>query len=472
MNSKGIKSLILLSILSACTLHPKYQRENTPKLANWKVSFEETVDAKDSGKFWELFKDDALNTLVEKALKNNQDLQVAIENVNVFLAKLGVSQSKLYPEIQGNLGGVREKIPSTLTPFQGSPSVIGNAFDLVFNVSYLADFWGEVRSGAEASYHQYLASIQARKSVVLTIVSSTINSYFLLRQYDQQLIIAEETVGTRQRSYELALIRYQLGLTSKLQVEQALAELEFAKLEVERLHILIGEKEDLLSVLIGEPTTNIPRGLAMEDFQLPEEVLTEIPSSILEQRPDVKQAEEKLIAANAEIGVAKAKFFPQFNFSGSYGYESPILSNLLQNNSSIWGYGLNIIQEIFTGGRLTSNLKLTEAEKRKALYSYHSTILNAFKEVNDALIRLKYNKEIVCTQAKRVAALQKYLQISNLQYNEGQIDYLTFLDAERALFQAQLDQVESIAQSFISFVDIYKTMGGNWVKKADEEAVK
>ncbi len=464
--------ILILSITSSCTLSPRYKRENTPSLNSWKESFPETIDAEKSSNFWKIFNDDALNQLVVKALQNNQDIKIAIETVNTFIAKLGVTRSRLFPQIQGNGIAMKEKVSPVLDPIPTGGTMIGNIFDAVFNVSYLADIWGEIRSATQSAYHQFEASIEARKSVVLTVVSSTVTNYFLLRQYDAQLIIARETLESRVRSYELALIRYQLGLTSKLQVEQSLSEVEDAKIEVENISIGIGEIEDLLSVLIGEPTTSIPRGLSIQDLVMPKEVLNEAPSQILSQRPDIMENEQLLIAANAEIGVAKSKFFPQFNLLGSYGYESGQLSTLFQNSSSIWGYGISIIQEIFTGGRLTSNLKLTEAEKRKRIYVYHQSILNAFREVNDALVRYRYYNEQIGTQKVRVEALSRYLNIASLQYKEGQIDYLNYLDAERKLFQAQLSQVQTIAQSFIAFVDIYKAMGGSWVNIADQSALK
>jgi multidrug efflux system outer membrane protein len=362
---------------------------------------------------------------------------------------------------------MREKIPSVLPKLPKTTNRIGYVYDFLLNTSYLADFWGEVRSARDASFHELQSSIENRKSVVLTLVSSIINSYFLMRQYDAQSLIAAETLQSRQEAYDLAVIRYDLGYTSILQVEQAIAEVESAKIAFEKIQISIGLIEDLISVLIGKPTTEIQRGLNLVSLEMPEDVLTEIPSSILDQRPDLMAQEQLLMAANAQIGVAKSLFFPRFNLAGFLGVEKGRLSSLFQNNSSVWNYSLSILQEIFTGGRLTSNLKLTEAEKRKALHQYQSAILNAFKEVNDALISHKYNLEIVETQKIQVEALKKYLVISNLKYNEGQIDYLTFLDAERQLFQAELEQAAAIAQSFISFVNIYKAMGGNWVQKAD-----
>ncbi|NBO23808.1 MAG: efflux transporter outer membrane subunit, partial [Chlamydiae bacterium] len=352
---------------SSCTLHPKYQRDHTPELSEWKVSLEPNSNVESTISFWTLFNDPVLNQLVEEALNHNQEIKVAIENVNIYMAKLGVARSKLFPDLNASIGGMREKQPSSTF---NTPLYLGNVFDLVFSTSYLIDLWGEVRSRAEGAYHRLMASVEERKGVVLSIVSMTMMTYFLLRQYDRQLEISLMTIEDRNRSYDLACIRFELGLTSLLQVEQAKAELEFANLEAERLQIAIGESEDLISVLIGSPTKQIPRGVAIEQFKMPKEVLETIPSKILDQRPDLKKKEQLLIAANADIGVAKAKFFPQLNFAASYGFLSQTLPTLLQNYSSLWGYGLNILQEIFTGGRLTSDLKMTQAEKRKALYDY------------------------------------------------------------------------------------------------------
>ena len=471
MKSKICLSVLCCSFITSCTFYPKYQRENTPKESSWVVQLPNSEINQLGGNFWEEFQDPVLNLLVQKALVNNQEIQIAIENVKIFLAKYGVVRSKSFPQVQANIDGMRQKSSIATDSSLSANNLISNNFDTIFNASYLLDFWGEVRSANEAAYRQYTSSIQARKQVVLTIAASTMTSYFLLRQYDMQLNISKKTIYDRKKSYDLAKIRYELGLTSKLQVEQALAELEFTILEKERLDILVGQTEDLISVLIGEPSTEIKRGKSVDEIKLPKTIFLAAPSSILDMRPDIKQAEQSLMAANAQIGVAKAKFFPQMNLFGSLGIDSSQLNSLFQYNSGIWSYGINIIQEIFTGGKLTGNLQLTEAEKRKLVHQYSSTILNAFKEVNDALIQYKYQLEIVDTQQKRVDALSKYLNISLLQYNEGQIDYLTYLDAERSLFDAQLQQVESIAKSLQSIVQIYQSIGGNWVESADKIAV-
>ena len=463
--------ILTCSFLAGCSLQPKYKRENTPELTAWKQPLSmETISNTD--RFWEFFEDETLNTLVSKALTHNLDLKVAIENVNVFASRWQVVKSKLFPQIDTKAGGARDKVPNVVPLVAPGTPQIGNSFDLVFNASYLVDFWGEVRSASQASYHRYIASVENRKSIVLSLVSATMETYFLLRQYDRQLQIAKETVETRQESYRLATIRYNLGLTSKVQVEQALAELEFAKLEIDRLNIKISETEDLMAVLIGEPTQGIPRGLSIDCFKMPKAIPKELPSQILDQRPDLMRKEQELMAANADIGVARAKFFPQFNLTGLYGYESSMLPQIFNSTSSIWGYGLSLMQEIFTGGKITGNLKMTQAEQRKALYAYHQTILNAFKDVNDAMTNLRYTEQMVSTQRKRVEALEKYLHLVNLQYNEGLVDYLTYLDAERQVFDAKLSEMETIAKSFISYVNVYKALGGSWVTQADHIATQ
>jgi multidrug efflux system outer membrane protein len=460
--------LPLVAIMAGCTLQPAYQRSPTPMLSAWREEFPLPQDAKIGQQFWNQFNDPILNDYVELALKHNLDLNEAIENVLVFLERYGVVRSKLFPQINLQGTGEKEKVgasPGTVT----SASTIGNSFDLVMNAGYLIDFWGEVRSASKSAYHTYLASVHQRKAVLLSVVSSTLKTYFLLRQYDRQLEIANQTIATRKESYRLALIRFQLGLTSQIQVEQALSLLEFANLEAERLKIAIGVTEDLMAVLIGEPTTPVIRGEAIQCLTLPEAVDQPVPSKILDQRPDLMRSEQELMALNADIGVAKAKFFPQFNFNASYGFDNGVFSQLFQQQSSIWSYGLTLLQEIFTGGRLTSNLKLSQANQRKGLYRYHQAILNAFKETNDAFITHRYNLEIIQTQKIRVEALERYLNLALLQYNEGLIDYLTYLDAERQVFEAKLAEAGSIANSFISYVSIYQAIGGPWVDQADDK---
>lgn len=464
-----MKKLGLLLFLASCTLYPKYARPPIDYPDTWRIASDIELKAANLS-WWKQLKDPTLDALIEEALACNQDLKAAIERVNAFVARLGIASSRLYPQINANGGAGRQRISQTAGSIPPGTSAVTNAFSLVFNATYLLDIWGKIRSESDSAYHSVLSSIEARKAVVLGLVSSVATTYIQLRQFDKQLFIAKETWQTRKESYELALIRYDLGLTSELEVDQAFSEIEAAEVEVERLQISIAEAENLLSLLLGRPSMAIKRGLTLDQMEMPPQIPTYLPSEVVNQRPDVRQAEERLIALNALIGVARARFFPEINLVGGIGSQSNHLNNFLNHSSSVWNYGTTILQEIYTGGRLTSGVALAEADMREALHQYQSSILTAFREVNDALIAHKINLELVDTQRDRVETLKRYLYISNLRYNEGQVDYLNFLDAERQLFRAMLDYAGAQGDSFISMINLYKALGGGWVGEADDFA--
>jgi len=463
------RSILYLLLFSSCTLYPPYHRPAFESSDEWRtvLSSDKSIDIG----WWKQFGDEALNCLIDEALADNQDLKVAIARVDEFQAQLGVIRSKLYPQIDLNGHGDRHKNSSNITSPPASGKQIFNAFNFIFGASYLLDLWGEVRSAAEAAYHDYLASIEARRIVVLALVSSVANTYIQLRQFDQQLVIAKKTVEDRNRYYYLAKVRFDLGLTSEMPVEQALCEIEIAQVDVDNFQIAIAQAENLLSALIGKPSMAIERGNILDALSMPLSVPACLPSEIVSQRPDLRGAEQRLMSAGAQIGVAKAKFFPQISLAGNFGYESIQLNTLVNNRSKIWEYGADVLQDIFTGGRLISNLQLTQAQQREALHAYLSTLLNAFKEVNDALVAHKINLELVETQRKRLEATQSYLHFSDLLYQEGETDYLTFLDAERQFYSSELDYETAKGNSFLSLIQIYQALGGGWVFDADATAM-
>ena len=456
----------IVALMASCTLHPDYERPAVETPEDWRtpLSAENAIDIS----WWKQFGDPILDNLIEQSLLQNQDLKIAIARVDQFQAQLGIARSKYYPQISGGALGERQKIPSSVTALPPGVQPIYNIFGLLGNASYLVDLWGEVRSAVEDAYHQWLASIEARRTVVISVVTSVASTYFQLRQFDQQLLISKQTLQSRNDELYLAQVRFNLGLTSQIEVEQAISEVEDARVEVENFEIEIAETENLLSVFIGKASLSIPRGLALDQTPMIQSVPEYLPSELLNQRPDLRAAENKLIAANARIGVAKAKFFPQLSLSGALGAESIFLNNLFTYPSSLWEYGATLMQEIFTGWRITNDVRYTEAVQREALHQYVGAVLTAFKEVNNALTSHKIYLTQVETQRVRVESLERYLHLSDLRYKEGQIDYLTFLDAERQLFRAQLDYETTKSNSFQSLVQIYQSLGGPWSLAADE----
>ncbi|MDE3055444.1 MAG: efflux transporter outer membrane subunit [Verrucomicrobiota bacterium] len=468
-----MKKITSLLFLAACTLAPRYERPETCCEEAWRTPLTTSEDIKTD--WWKQFGDPVLGELIQQALYNNQDLKTAIARVDQYQAQLMIARSQFYPQVSGEWLTSRQKISTTVTALPPNIKPIFNIFGIVFKASYLVDLWGEVRSGAEAAYHAWLSVIEARRSVVLALVSSVASSYIQLRQLDQQLKISEATKKTRDTSLYLAKIRFELGLTSDIEVEQATAEVQQAELKVEEYTLQIAEVENQLSFLLGIPSTEIPRGRTLDEETMPPTIPAFLPSDLLNNRPDVRAAEERLMSFNANIGVARAQFFPQINLAGGAGTESVYFAGkngLFTKNSEVWNVGTDILQQIFTGFALTGELEEAKAMKKEALHAYLSTTLKAYKEANDALTAHKIYLEEVETQRIRVEALQKYLHLADLRYKEGQTDYLTYLDAERYLFEGLLDYETAKGNSFLSYIQIYQSFGGEWVEAADAKALE
>ncbi len=434
---------------------------------SWRFDPDESCDYANIA-WWEQLEDPVLNELIALALKNNQDLKVATGRVLEFYAQYKIVSSKLYPEVDLNVSYLKEELTNGLNYAPIPPGTrFNNLYTAFFNFSYEIDFWGKLRNASDAAKSQYLSQIDARRNVVLTLISNVASSYVLLRQFDDQLAVSKKTWKTRLDYLELSTLRYEGGLVSEMEVKQAASEADSAQVEVERFEALIPQQEDLISVLIGEPSRAIERGALLTELKMAPCVPTGIPSSILENRPDILQAEQELIAANAEIGVAKAAFFPSISLTSAYGSQSTALKNFFSSSGKMWDYGLAALQPIYTGQRLTYQVKLAEAIKIQAYHSYYQTVLTAFQEVNDALIGHEKAKKIVVVRTSQVADLQDYLELSILRYDNGQNDYLTVLDAERMLFEAQLALCTSEGDVFLTLIGIYKALGKGWEVEED-----
>lgn len=468
---KSLLILLLTVFLQGCTLHPDYTRPCVEVPPNWKESANET-SAYANYDWWQQFGDPILDELILEALANNNDLKVAMCRVCEFIGRLQVVQSKMYPQINALGSGVRQEIPVDVTALPPGVPRIFNQFDLIFSASYEVDLWGKIYSATEAAEASLFAEVEARRTVVLTLVSSVASTYILMRQYDMQLDISNQTYDSRVASYNLAKARYQGGLTSELEVKQAQAEMETAAAQVLQFEILIAQQENLLSVLIGTYPQCLDRGMRLDQLILPVDVPAGLPSELLEQRPDIIQAEFNLISANAIIGVARAQFFPSISLTGNYGWESLTLGHLFTKPAEMWNYGISIAQPLFTGGNLTGQLRIAEAQKCEAYYQYFQTVLIAFKEVEDALIAHRNSKELEIVGTYRVKALRDALNLANLQYNNGQTDYLNVLDVQRNLFASQLDLAVEQSNVYLSLIDLYKALGGGWVIEADNIALQ
>ncbi len=468
-----IKALLVLCTLTALCgcLKPHYIPPCLDLPQEWRLQGDEGSTLGNC-RWWEQFEDPVLNDLITAALQNNQDLKVAIKRVLEFSAQLGITNAALYPEVSLSGSYTRYELPRSLPtgPLPGYGRVFNDYLGLL-NFSWALDFWGKARSASEASYADLLGSVEARRAVVITVVSSVASAYIGLRELDAQLHISKETLQTRRDALMLATHRFEAGETSELEVKQAESEVETAAILVIQFERDIPKQENLLSILVGENPRRIERGRTIEAFQYPLVIPAGLPSDLLQRRPDIIQAEESLIAANARITEAKALFFPQISLTGDYGKQSDTLSLFLSNPAEMWQYGLSFTQLIFNAGKTVSQVKLAKAQREEALYTYFQTILTAFREVEDALITYRKNRELVLENHKQVKVLGEYKDLAQLRYNEGETDYLNVLDAERQLLNAQLELVQAQANSFIAVVQLYSALGGGWVYDADNIAI-
>lgn len=465
-------------LLNSC-FRPNYEAQYVNIPDDWRFSINDG-DTLCNARWWEQFDDPVLNELIMIALRNNQDINVAIMRVCEYYAKLGVVNANMYPFVNGNAAFNRTQT-SLATPLGGlnTDSIPGftklpritNDFLATFSLAWQLDFWGQLASATEAAYAEYLGSIEARRAVVMTVVTAVANGYITLRSLDAQLLVAIETRKSREESLKLAKNRFEFGETSELEIVQAEAELEIAILRQIEFERDIPIQENLLSVVLGENPHAIERGSTIAGFDYPLTIPAGLPSDLLYRRPDIIEAEDRLIAANARVTEARALYFPQINFMGYYGNESDKLHRLFTSPANIWQWGFAALQPIYNSGQIYYQVAEAEAVRNEALFAYRQVILKAFAEVNSSLIAYHKNLELVRENQKQVKILSRYVQLATLRYNEGEVDYLNVLDAERSLFDAQLELVVAQANSFTAIVELYNALGGGWVLDADAIAI-
>lgn len=469
--------LPLLFLLTHC-IRPEYDKQYVNLPESWRLEADEGTTACNF-RWWEQFHDPVLDEMILVALRNNQDLKVAISRVLEFYARYRVVSAELYPFINGNASYLRTKNSiafDPITPVPVGPTIPGlrridNNFQAFFSLNWELDFWGRVSGLSEAAYADLLSQVESRRSVVITVVTSVVNAYIVLRDLDSQLEVSKRTKESRLQSLRLARDRFKQGETSELEIKQAESEVEIAAIRVIEFERDIFKQENLLSILLGENPRSIERGNTIETFQYPLCIPTGLPSELLLRRPDIIGAEANLIALNARVTAARALFFPQVNLTGMYGSQSDHLRRLFTSPAEMWQYGFTAVQSIFNAGQTYYQVEAVKAERDEALFEYRQVILNAFREVNDALISSEKNQELVIEHTYQVQVLKDYLSLANLRYSEGEIDYLNVLDAERSLFDAQLQLVQAQADNFIAIVQLYSALGGGWVVDADSIAL-
>ena len=457
-----ITVVVASGLLAGCMVGPNYHRPaaQTPT-AFRDLSEKSQVSAQAASyadvPWWQVFQDPQLQELIRTALKQNYDLQIATERINQARAQVAVTRSSLFPQLQANsnFAGGRE----------GHFQTKYNFLILTADAAFQLDFFGKLRRATEAARAELLATQDARQTVILTLVSDVASDYFALLELDLQLQITRETVKTQEDSVKLTTLRVEHGVATKLDVLQAQQTLDTANAQIPDLERQIAQEENAISILLGNYPQSVSRGRPLVGQTLPPDVPPGLPSALLERRPDIREAEQVLVAANAEIGVAKAQFFPQISLTGSAGGafgRSSAFSSLMSSQLGIWSYGANVSQPVFTGGALKGNLKSAQSQYQQALLAYRQTIQRAFGDVSDALIGYQQLHEVRVRQEDTVADLQESVRLSNLRYSGGTTTYLEVLDGQRALFAAELTLAQARGNEYQSLVQLYRSLAGGW----------
>ena len=461
---RSVATLTLL--LAGCMMGPDYQR---PAVDAPKAFIYETKDTQNlvDTDWWKQFGDPVLDQLIAEALASNMNVKVAAANVEQSLGILTQTRSGLYPQVGYN--GLAQRARATE---EGSTPELSKLFPnptdtyaAALTATWELDLWGRIRRLSQAARASMLGNDEARRGVILSLVASVASDYIQLRGLDEQLVIANSTLNAYGESVRLFTLQFQYGQVSQMNVAQVQSQYETAAAQIPQIESQIAQLENALSVLLGRNPGSIPRGKSIYDLKLPP-VPSGLPSDLLTRRPDLLQAEDNLIAANAQIGAAKALYFPTISLTGAFGSSSADLSNLFKGPARTWSYAGQVAGPIFTFGSVSGQVAQAEAAQKAALYNYQLSIQNAFSDVENALVASQKLQQQQDAQAKLVAALKDYARLATLQYNGGYTSYTTVLQAEQSLFPAELTLASVRASVFASSVNIYKAMGGGWVDLA------
>ncbi len=456
------------TFLSSCSLGPLYQR---PTVAAPEV-YRGQTEAREASSFadlpwWEVFHDEALKELIDESLRNNYDLRVAAARVEQARALVGVARSELFPQTgyEGDIGRSHSISQLSVVTPSGQTS---NAFRGVFNLAWEIDVWGRIRRSTEAALAELLANEEFRRGVVLSLVSEVAQAYFELRELDLELEIARRTVESFQRTYDLFSRRLQLGVASKLETARAEAALASTSATIPNLERFIVAKENQINVLLGRPPGPIARGAVLTEQVFPPGTPTGLPSQLLERRPDIRQAEQTLIAANARIGVAQANFFPRIGLTSLFGGASTDIENIVKGSGNIWSVAEQMTGPMLQGGRIYSNYQATIAQWEQAKLRYEQAVITALQEVSNALVSQQKLAEVQQEQERAVAALRESVRLATLRYTGGFATYFEVIEAQQQLFPAENALAQVRRDQLIAVIQLYRALGGGWAAYAEQ----
>ena len=455
-------------LLSACAVGPDYQRPKIESPGEWRIDYPKAAEVANT-KWWQQFGDPALDQLVETALVENLDVQAASARVDQFLGVLSTTRSQFFPQF-GYSGDASRNRASQVgpTPINGTnPNY--TLYQGSLNAAWQIDLFGRVRRQSEAAQAQVYASEQGRHGVILSIVTTTATNYIVLRSLDRQLEVARSSARNYADTKELFQLRFAGGVVSEVELAQIESQYQLALATIPSLEQQIAAQENLISVLLGRNPGAIPRGKSIDEL-VPPAIPAGLPSELLERRPDILQAEQNLVAVNANIGVAKSLYFPSISITGLFGALSTAAGDFLTGPARTWSVGASLAGPIFTFGAISGQVQTAEAAQQEATLFYRSTILNAFRETSDALVGSQKKLEEAEAQARRVRALRDYARLARLRFDNGASSYIEVLFAENDLFSAELTAVSTQAERYTQLINVYKAMGGGWVDLSDPMA--
>ncbi|MGI4813162.1 MAG: efflux transporter outer membrane subunit [Janthinobacterium lividum] len=470
--SLALRATLLSAALAGCSLAPHYERPAPPVAANFTggeanvPGSAQTTATADIG--WRDFLGDPqLQRLVELALQNNRDLRVAVINVEAAAAQYRIQRAALLPTLDLGASGTRARTPASLS-VTGRPEV-GGDYSVGPSASWEIDLFGRVKSLSDAALATYFATAEARRAAEISLVSGVAQQYLTLRADDEQLDITRETLKTSGESYRIAKLQFDNGVGSELDLREAETVVEQAQSNLAAQLRARAQAVNYLTLLVGEPLpTNLPPALSLDDQRTLADIPAGLPSELLTRRPDILQAEDQLKAYNADIGAARAAFFPSISLTGDFGTASSMLSGLFKAGSAAWSFGPSISLPIFRGGENIANLKLAEAQKQIAVAQYEKAIQTAFREVSDSLAgRSTYDEQITSLE-EYVHAQQRRLDLSTLRYKSGVDSYLSVLTAQTDLYSAQQILINTRLSRLTNLVGLYQQLGGGWIARTGD----
>ncbi len=451
--------------LAGCTVGPDYERPAVETPPAWRIDYPTAAGMADL-EWWKQFGDPVLDELVETALRNNRDLRVAAARVDQFIGAMTATGSQLYPQIGYGADASRARASTVgQPPLPPGANPYFSLYQVSMGAAWQTDLFGRVRRQTEAAQAQVYSSEQARRGVVLTVVAGVATSYIVLRSLDRQLEIAQATARNFEATQRIFERRFNAGLVGKTELTQIRSQLQQARAAIPAFEQVIAAQENLVSILLGRNPGPIPRGKTIDQLAVPP-LPDDLPVAVLQRRPDILQAEQNLVAANADIGAARALYYPNLSLNAALASTSTIASGLLSGPAAAGVVGASIAGPIFTFGAIEGQVFSAEAGKRAAFAFYQRTVLNAFREVNDALTGSQKRLDELNLQRERVDALREFARLANRRFDKGVSGYLDVLFAENELFAAELATVSLQASRYAQLVNVYQALGGGWVDKA------